>query len=225
MNRMNLFVFALVTTLLSWTSQAQAASVNIVHGIDGRDLGGAKELAVDIAVNGSCALKGVTFTQSAQVELSPATYQVTIHPANGTCGITPLITESLTIPSDASRSFSAVASLSKTGAPSLVLFNNSRDLVFPPSVSTRHLAFAGSVFVTYRGRDLGRPQSSRISNGETANIGLLGNRLKHSMTVSTKPRRGQIARVDGVSKGNFIIYNIVGSKNNGFTVIREKLTP
>ena len=50
---------------------ASAANVNVVHGIDGRDLGLARALPVDIAVNGTCSLKGVKFKESALVELAP----------------------------------------------------------------------------------------------------------------------------------------------------------
>jgi hypothetical protein len=206
-------------------ANAHAASVNVVHGIDGRDLGAAKELPVDIAVNGTCSLKGVKFTQSAQVELSPAAYKITVHPADGKCGLAPVITENVTIPNDSSRSFSAVASLTSASTPKLAVFNNSKDFVFPPAVSTRHLAVAQAVSVTYRSRDLGKPQSFRIRNGSAATVALLGTRLTHSATISAGSSRKQIARVEGVARGNFIVYNVVGSAKNGFTIISEKLAP
>jgi hypothetical protein len=199
--------------------------VNVVHGIDGRDLGAAKELPVDIAVNGGCALKGVRFTQSAQVELTPATYQVTVHPADGKCGLAPVISQSITIPNDQSRSFSAVASLTQSGAARLAVFNNSRELVFTPAIATRHLAAAGPVFVTYRSRDIGKAQTSRIRNGESAKLSVLGPRLIHSVTISAGSRRAQLARLEGTARRKFVIYNVVGSKTNGFSVITETLAP
>jgi hypothetical protein len=211
--------------LLAFATSAHAATVNVVHGIDGRDLGAAKALPVDIAVNGTCSLKGVTFSQSALVELNPASYKITVHPADGKCGVAPVITETVTIPNDGSRSFSAVASLTQTGAPRLAVFNNSKDLAFSPAVSTRHLASAGAVSVTYRSRDIGKAKSFRIRNGSAATLSVLGPRLNHSVTIAAGSKRKQLARVDGVAKGNFIVYNIVGSAKNGFSVIREKLTP
>jgi hypothetical protein len=206
------------------SSAAHAATVNVVHGIDGRDLGAAKELPVDIAVNGSCALKGVTFTQSAKVELDPATYTITVHPADGTCGLSPVITQSVTIPNDGSRSFSAVASLTQNGSPRLAVFNNSREIVIPPTVSIRHLAAAGPVFVTYRSPGL-KPQTSRIRNGKFSNLAILTNRFSYSATIAAGSKRNTLARLSGVARKQFSIFNIVGSKENGFTVVAEKLNP
>jgi hypothetical protein len=96
-------------------ASVHAATVNVVHGIDGRDLDADASLPVDIAVNGDCALKGVTFTQSAKVELASGDYTITVHPADGACGTTPVITQSVTISDEEGRSFSAVASLTQAG--------------------------------------------------------------------------------------------------------------
>jgi hypothetical protein len=204
---------------------AHAATVNIVHGIDGRDLGASKELPVDIAVNGTCSLKGVRFTQSAEVELSPATYTVTVHAADGKCGRAPVISQTITIPKDQGRRFSAVASLTESGAPRLAVFNNSDDLLITPATAFRHLAAAGPVSVTFRNRDIGTPQTFRVRNGKTANLGVLGPRLRFSATVTAGSPRKQIARIEGESRRKFVIYNIVGSKTNGFSIITERIVP
>jgi hypothetical protein len=205
-------------------SGAQAATVNVVHGINGRDLGATRALPVDIAVNGACALKGVTFTQSALVDLPPATYTITVHPADGNCGTSAVITQSVTIPDDGSRSFSAVASLAQNGTPQLAVFNNSKDIVIPPAVTTRHLAAAGPVFVTYRSPGL-KPQTTRIRNGKFTTLGVLANRFSYSATISAGSKRNAIARLSGVARKQFSIFNIVGSKKSGFTIIAEKLNP
>jgi hypothetical protein len=200
-----------------------AANVNVVHGIDGRDLGLPQSLPVDIAVNGTCALKGVTFKQSAVVELRPADYTVTVHQANGSCSQAAVITKRFTIPNDSSSSFSAVASLDNQGTPQLAIFNNSRELVIPPSVTVRHLAKAGPVFVKYSSRELPRSQVSRIRNGRSATLAVLTSRLPYTATIFTRLGRNAVARLTGVERKRFTIINLVGSQANGFTIITERL--
>jgi hypothetical protein len=221
-------LYILVTSLaISVVAAAygHAATVNVVHGIDGRDLGAEKSLPVDIAVNGSCALKGVTFTQSAKVDLASGDYTITVHPADGNCGVAPVITQSVAISEEEGRSFSAVASLSQNGTPQLAVFNNSRNLGFTPTVSIRHLAVASPVFVTYRSSQLGKPQTSRIRNGKFANLSILTDRFSYSATIAVGSKRKTLARLSGVARRQFIIFNIVGSAKNGLTVIPEKLNP
>lgn len=95
---------------------ASPVVVNVVHGIDGRELGTAQELPVDIALNGACALKGVSFKQSALIDADAGkSYQVTVHPSDGKCGNTAVIDQSLTIPNDGTTALSVVASLSSRG--------------------------------------------------------------------------------------------------------------
>ncbi|MFN4895973.1 MAG: DUF4397 domain-containing protein [Pseudomonadota bacterium] len=214
-----------LTTALVIAPSAHGATVNVVHGINGLDLGLTRELPVDIAVNGTCSLKGVTFGQSTAVELAPANYSITVHLADGKCSQAAVITQRVTIADDASRSFSAVASLSQSGTPQLVVFNNSRELFLPSAVTVRHLAKAGPVFVTYRSREILKPQVNRIRNGKVATLSVLTDRLPFSATISAKPRGAQIARVSGVGAKKFTIYNIVGSAGNGFRIISERLAP
>ncbi len=219
-------LFGLYLSSLMFVSvPAMAAGVNVVHGIDGRDLGLEQSLPVDIAVNGTCALKGVTFKQSALVDLPPAEYTVTVHLANGSCSQAPVITKKFTIPNDASSSFSAVASLNTQGTPQLAIFNNSRELFLPSAVTVRHLAKAGPVFVKYSSRELLRPQTFRIRNGKSATLSVLTARLPYTATIFTLLSRAPVARLTGVGAKKFTIYNVVGSKANGFTIITERLAP
>jgi hypothetical protein len=180
---------------------------------------------VDIAVNGSCALKGVRFTQSAKVELATGDYTITVHPADGNCGLPAVITESVEISDEEGRSFSAVASLTKDGNPQLAVFNNSRNLGFTPVVSVRHLAAAMPVSVTFRSSELRKSQTARIRNGKFTNLSVLTDRLPYSVTIADRSRRVTLARLSGVARRQFVIFNVVGSANNGFTIIPEKLNP
>lgn len=206
-------------------SSAYAATVNVVHGIDGRDLGANASLPVDIAVNGRCALKGVTFTQSAKVELASGDYTITVHPADGKCGSTPVITQAVKISDQEGSLFSAVASLTQNGTPQLAVFNNSRDLAFTPVVSIRHLAAATPVFVTYRSSELRRPITTRVRNGKFVLLGVLADRIPYSATIAAGSKRRTVAKLSGVARRQYVIYNIVGSTTNGFTIISEKLNP
>jgi hypothetical protein len=216
---------ALVALSLVNLAPAWAASVNVVHGIDGRDLSLARDLPVDIAVNGSCTLKGVTFTQSALVELTPATYNITVHVADGACRQSPVITQSVTIPNDQSDSFSLVASLSQAGTPQLAVFNNTKN--FLPRVAVRHLAFAGPLSVRFRSRDLFRPKVSTINNGEFAKLSLFGRIRRYKADVFSLGKQSlariktPLVRISGRNTREFVIYNIVGSSTNGFTAIFE----
>jgi hypothetical protein len=223
-NRIKRQILAAVMTagFITTIPSAQAASVNVVHGIDGRSLGADRALPVDIAVNGTCSLKGVTFTQSALVDLKSGTYRVTVHLAGRNCSNAPVITENVMI---SDRSYSLVASLSRTGSPRLAVFNNSKDLGFTPVVSTRHLAAAGAVTVEYRSPGLTKPDTRRISNGRFSSFGILAPSFKYSGLVFAGSRRNSLAKLTGTARRRYVIYNIVGSADVGFTVISETLAP
>ena len=222
MRRVGILALGL-STFLSTTSVASAANVNVVHGIDGRDLGQARELPVDIAVNGTCSLKGVKFKESALVELAPATYTVTVHLANGSCSQPAVITKQIIVPEN-QRVMSAVASLSSAGAPQLAVFSVSH-LFVPASVTVRHLAQAGNVTVKFSSPEIGKSQSTRIRNGKQATLSVLTNRLPYTANIYPGASRKSIARLTGVGRTKFTIYNIVGSSKNGFTIIPELLAP
>ena len=212
-----------VVFFASTTSTAWAANVSVVHGIDGRDVGQAKALPVDIAVNGACALKGVRFKESTIVELAPATHTITVHLADGSCSQPAIITKQVTI-TEGVRVYSAVASLSSNGRPQLAVFNVS-ELFLPSTVAVRHLAKAGSVAVKFSSPELRSSQINRIRNGQQSTLGVLTNRLPYTANIYPGTSRRSIARLTGVGRTKYTIYNIVGSKNNGFTIISERLAP
>jgi len=222
MRKVGIFVWVL-SAFFNTVQLASAANVNVVHGIDGRDLGLEQALPVDIAVNGACALKGVKFKESTIVELAPADHTITIHLADGTCSKPAVITKQVTIPENV-RVFSAVASLSSRGAPQLAMFNVS-ELFLPSTVSVRHLAQAGGVTVKFSSPELLSSQSTRIRNGKQATLAILSNRVPYTATIYPGASRRSIARLSGVGRSKFTIYNIVGSKKNGFSIISERLVP
>lgn len=222
MRKVGIFVWGL-SAFFSTVQLASAANVNVVHGIDGRDLGLEQALPVDIAVNGACALQGIKFKESTIVELAPADYTITIHLADGSCSKPAVITKQVTIPENV-RVFSAVASLSSRGSPQLAIFNVS-ELFLPSTVSVRHLAQAGGVTVKFSSPELLSSQSTRIRNGKQATLAILSNRVLYTANIYPGASRRSIARLSGVGRSKFTIYNIVGSKKNGFSIISERLVP
>lgn len=75
-----------LTAIISWAPVvAFAAKVVVVHGINGKDVASSQELPVDVAVDGNCALVGLTFGGSRLVELAAGSYNITVHPSSGAC--------------------------------------------------------------------------------------------------------------------------------------------
>lgn len=129
------------------------ATVYVVHGIDGRDLGAAKDLPVDVAVNGACLLKGFTFKGIAgPLALPPGDYAIAISLANpaAPCGNAAVI--SATVPFGAGERASVVAHLTNGGAPTASKFENPVGFLFP-AVAARHAAnFSAVDLIASRGR-------------------------------------------------------------------------
>jgi hypothetical protein len=216
-----------VTLLFGTAHHAMAADVRVIHGINGKDLGLAEELPVDISVNGACALKGVTFKQSTKVELGAGDYTIRVFVATGSCAGTPVIEKSVTISQAAEKEkFSLVASLSSKGTPQLAVFQNTGVSIVQPGVVVRHLAKTGAVRVrvslSERGARL--PTSvATIRNGQETTQMVLG-ATSVRYTVSLEPRSANRVRLPAqeVRRAYGILY-VVGSSRNGFSVISETI--
>jgi hypothetical protein len=122
-------LLVLVMALMLGTSALASAGTNatlcVIRGINGVDLGAPMALPVDISVNGACALKGFEFKQIAgPLSLSASTYDSKISLANtgNPCGNSPVI--SAMLPLSAGKNYTAIAYLTDTGAPSAGLFEN-----------------------------------------------------------------------------------------------------
>jgi hypothetical protein len=122
--------FTLCFALLALSGFAMAqntATVYVVHGIPGADLGPAFDAAlpVDITVNGGCALEGFTFgTIAGPLSLPAGSYDIQIKPANTTtpCSEATLLTATAVV--QAGMNYSIVAHLTATGAPTITPFVN-----------------------------------------------------------------------------------------------------
>lgn len=214
-------VFASCSMILL-ADAAYAARVNVVHGIDGRDIGQARSLPVDVAVNNECLLKGVQFRQASIVELSPATYVFSVHLSDGKCSQPSVLSKNVTV-EDGSQSISAVIALSQGGAPDIFVSNNSREMFLPSAVAVRHFAKAGPITVKFSSRELLKSQSVRLRNGKTALLSVLTDRLPFTINISSHGKL--VARRTGVGTKRYTIFNVVGSRDKGFTVISESLVP
>jgi hypothetical protein len=217
----------LMAALVTSTHHAHAANVRVIHGIDGRDLGLAQELPVDISVNGSCALKGVTFKKSANVELGAGDYTIKVFVASGSCAGAPVIEKKVTIGKQAEKeAFSLVASLSGEGTPQLAVFQNTGNAILTPGVAVRHLAKTGAVKVRIGLRELGVRLPSEVQtirNGKEAGRFILG-ATSLTYTVSLEPRSAKrITLPTGTVRRSYRILYVVGSANNGFSVISETI--
>jgi len=197
------------------SSNAEAAMVTVVHGIDGRDIGSTPSLPVDIAVNGSCALKGVTFTQLAQVELGTGTYSISVHPATGSCSATPVIKQTVSVPATV-RSIGLVANLSNTGTPQLTAFVN--DVEVTPAITVNNAASNSQIFA---GAGPGRMifyYGNPIRNGSGQMI--LGGPSTRRLTVRFyREDARRLLFSEKIRLTTSRVYYVVGSRKSGLRVV------
>lgn len=210
-------------------SWAAPVVVNVVHGIDGRELGTARSLPVDIALNGACALKGVTFKQSALIDAEPGkTYTVSVHPSNGKCSAPPVITESLSIPNNGTTALSVVASLSARGAPQLATFNSTPKFfgLNLAQISVRNLVRSRELSVRFKASPGKKTKPQTIRNGSAAYYFDNVDSYSYTAQVFVAGRRAPLFTFEGVgSKDSVTHYNIVGSPKKGYSVVKEEFNP
>ncbi len=120
---MRRILFALLAALaltLSAPAAARAAdnaTIYVVHGIPGKDLGLDPALPVDVSVNGGCAITNFTFgTITDGIELPAGDYTIAISLANAAqpCGNAPVIGP-VSVPFAAGQRYSVVAHLTASG--------------------------------------------------------------------------------------------------------------
>ena len=129
------------------------ATVYVVHGINGADLGASESLPVDIAVNGSCVLEGVEFRDvEGPLSLEEGSYDLAVYLAGDSpCAGDPAI-EASDVELDDDDNVSITAHLNASGEPTLTPFTN--DVSAKPGktrISARHAANFGAVDVVVDG--------------------------------------------------------------------------
>lgn len=115
---------ALLPAIPSVASAQPNATVFVVHGIPGGDVGLPASAPVDVAVNGACFLPGFTFGRIVgPVDLPAGDYTIAISVANSTqpCA-NPTVIGPVTVPLGAGERASLVAHLTSTGQPTASKF-------------------------------------------------------------------------------------------------------
>lgn len=124
------------------------ASVYVVHGIPGEDLGTDPALPVDVSVNGACALPGFTFGEIVgPLALDAGSYDIAIALADpeNPCGNPPVI-EAAGIELESGKSYSIVAHLTADGAATASVFvNDVASRKYTARVNVFHTAAAPAV--------------------------------------------------------------------------------
>jgi len=118
---------ALVANLAgSISANAQAALVNVVHGINGTDLGVNEAYVVDIAVDGSCDLPDVSFRDIARdLPLDSGKHEIEIYqddPLLADCAGTLIVTGRIDLADGENASL--VAHLNQSGVPAITKVSN-----------------------------------------------------------------------------------------------------
>jgi len=202
------------------------ASVYVVHGINGLDLGAAQALPVDISINGACALPGITFTTIAGPLALPAgSYDIVIHSrtsASAPCSGAAVITQGVDV--SEGNNATIVAHLNIVGAPIASVFVN--DVSDLSSLYARHAAQFGPVDVIV---NLGDPDEVRFNGlaiGQEAGADGLP---AADYRVVVVPGGGISAVFDEtltVRVGRYYVAYAVGTPSNGtFEVLLQEIDP
>lgn len=164
------------------------ATVYVVHGINGIDLGASEALPVDVAVNGNCVLEGVEFGDiEGPLRLDEGSYDLAVYLSGETpCAGDPAI-EAGDVGLDEVDNVSIAAHLDASGSPILTPFTN--DVSAKPGktrIFARHAANFGAVDVVLDGT---RPFTG-VMNGQQGGAFL----RPGSHTVALTPE-GSMTRV------------------------------
>jgi hypothetical protein len=205
------------------SANVSAQSVTVIHGIDGRDLGLAQSLAVDITSNGACLLKGVTFKGIAGPLAVPAgVYNLEVRVGNGNCTGAIAATGRFDLGLGENASF--VAHLGEEGAPKIAKFTNDLNATAGTAgrLIVRHTAAAPQVLISVtkgRRRNVGFAQ---ISNGEQVKLDLAS--MPYTATVFGASRRVRVADLAVELPADKVVVNYaVGTLSKGsFAVISQQ---
>lgn len=206
-----------LTVIISWAPVvAFAAKVVVVHGINGKDVASSQELPVDVAVDGNCALVGLTFGGSRLVELAAGSYNITVHPSSGACSTQPLITQTVVVSADANN-VGLVAHLTDAASPKLTAFVNDspKTAIFVNNAARSKRIFAGvgtKRLTVYYGNPL--------RNGEGIKIAEFANNRRLIVTLIGVSKRRPFYRSPFRSDRSVVVY-LLGSAKNGFLVVSQ----
>ncbi|MCS6910584.1 MAG: DUF4397 domain-containing protein [Anaerolineales bacterium] len=120
------FAIALSSFGATAASGHRDASVYVIHGIRGEDLGADPALPVDVSVNGACALKNFKFGEIVgPLSLPAGSYSIAISLADGGAGCTnPPVIGPADIRFRPGENATVIAHLTESGAPTASKFTN-----------------------------------------------------------------------------------------------------
>ncbi len=211
--------------------QLDDATVYVIHGINGADLGADSALPVDVSVNGACVLTGFEFKDIAGPLTLPAgEYDIQVRLAADDPCTGPLAIDVMGLPLNAGENTTIIAHLDAAGAPTASKFNN--DVSAPSAnrngrLAVHHTAAAPSVDVTleYGKSDLQLIATIEdLANGEQAGPF----ELRGGMYVATIfPAGGDDAVLGpatlGLKPRRLTNVFAVGSLENGLDIIVQRI--
>lgn len=223
MNKRILLLFiALGIVSISPLVAAQNASVYVVHGIPGADLGAGATLPVDVSVNGSCALKNFQFGQIiGPVSLPPgkAVVKISLSGNNGDCaGQTAIGPASFNL--KPGESATIIAYLTASGEPTVRKFTNddSRTVGGRGRITVHHTAAAPLVDVNISPK----AKINQVRNSERFTIEAAQGTAQVSIAAagSSDPVFGPVS-FEITKNVRYLIFAVGSVANNTFTLLTK----
>ncbi|MEP0765984.1 MAG: DUF4397 domain-containing protein [Fimbriimonadia bacterium] len=214
MNRFVRMISALTLAVgLTVAALASNASLYVVHGINGGDLGLDEALPVDVYVNDSLAIPGFTFKAVVgPLSLPAGSYDIAIKLAN-----TDITVIEATVPFASGENATVIAHLTEGGAPTASKFTNNVSLpgFFRSRVIVHHTAAAPAVDVYLKRLPFFSPLVVQdFANGEQASA-LIGSgiyRLWLTPAGTTTPVLGPATALF-IPRTTYLVY-AVGTIND-----------
>jgi hypothetical protein len=226
------FALILLTFFAGVANAAGTASVYIVHGISGTDLGLPAALPVDVELVGvGCALPNFTFGQIVgPVNIPEGTYTIVIHlassqaPCTGAAAVT-----ASNVPFAANENATVIAHLDADGNPTASKFENDLSPLRPGKsrLIVQHTAWAPAVDVRVR---RGGPNSPGLVVPDFANGDQAAADVRPGTWLVSIAPAGERDAVFGPKPVTlqpytaYLIYAVGSLKNNTFTLLVKPVT-
>lgn len=207
------------------TQAAGNATVYVVHGIPGSDLGLDPALPVDITVNGGCAITGFTFGDITDgIALPGGSYDLAVRLSDGACG-GPVAISAPGVMLEGGKSYSIVAHLTAGGAPTAGVFPfTTVDRPGTARVVVHHTAAAPIVDIT-----VARPGGAQaatlqdVPNGASAGV----NFRPGDWNVAIAPGAGGPAVFETAltlsPKTTYLVYAVGSLSTGSFTLLLKAI--
>ena len=206
------------------TGSVSAQTVTVIHGIDGRDLGQAQALPVDISINGSCTLQGVSYKGiSSPLNVPAGVYNVEVRVSNGSC--TGALAATGRFDLGLTENASVIAHLNEQGAPKITKFTNDLRDARSGRASIRHAAAAPDVFVVLQSRAI-RVPTEAFQNGEQTDIDAPAANYRATIFAPNGISSTRVAAPTVTVRDSELlaVYAVGSVKGRTFSVITQRIT-